>query len=344
MSSESGVGWGLRAVDTRLVVTRRAGCLSRNHPEAGLREGSLVESANCQLAPLPWETFVTSAGPAPESAQMQEFLVAGQEAAEAGRWMAAGLAWIEAAKLGSLDGANAVSRVAAPRIRPLADAGDPAAQALIAGILMDYYTEDALPMAVGYARASAAAGHAAGLRTLGFMLVRGVGVEADRDEALELFRAAADEGDAYGAFNAAVIQREDARHADRADYLRLLTQAADGGITQAAALLGDELAADERREEALSWYVRAAEGGHDGAADVAADWYRDGIGTEPDPMQAMRWLLVLSARLKVDAVHRAHQIGARMTDEAILEAGRLANQPTEAQIMLSTLARARGRN
>ncbi|OKI25736.1 hypothetical protein A6A25_32600 [Saccharothrix sp. CB00851] len=30
--------------------------------------------------------------------------------------MPAGLAWIEAAKLGSLDGANAVSRVAAPHI------------------------------------------------------------------------------------------------------------------------------------------------------------------------------------------------------------------------------------
>jgi hypothetical protein len=29
---------------------------------------------------------------------------------------------------------------------------------------------------------------------------------------------------------------------------------------------------------------------------------------------------------------------------AILEAGQLANQPTEAQIMLSTLARARRRN
>ncbi|WP_030944301.1 hypothetical protein [Streptomyces sp. NRRL S-646] len=60
-------------------------------------------------------------------------------------------------------------------------------------------------------------------------------------------------------------------------------------------------------------------------------------------MQAMRWLLVLTAQLNVGAVHRAHQVGARMTDEAILEAGRLADQPTEAQIMVSTLARVRER-
>ncbi len=124
-------------------------------------------------------------------------------------------------------------------------------------------------------RPAAAAGHAAGLRTFGFMLVRGKGVEEDRDEALELFRAAAAKGDAYGAFNAAVTQGKGDCRADRDAYLRLLTQAADGGITKAAALLGDELAADRRNEEALSWYVRAAENGHAGAADVAADWYWD---------------------------------------------------------------------
>ncbi|MET9461593.1 SEL1-like repeat protein [Streptomyces canus] len=65
---------------------------------------------------------------------------------------------------------------------------------------MDYFTEDALPMAVGYARAAAVAGHAVGLRTFGFMLVRGKGVEEDRDGALELFRAAAAKGDPYGPF------------------------------------------------------------------------------------------------------------------------------------------------
>ncbi|WP_199881419.1 hypothetical protein [Streptomyces sp. CB03911] len=65
---------------------------------------------------------------------------------------------------------NAVSHVAPPRIKPMADAGDHDARALMAGTLMDYSTEDALPTAVGYAEASAAAGHAAGLGTFGFML------------------------------------------------------------------------------------------------------------------------------------------------------------------------------
>ncbi|WP_327248920.1 tetratricopeptide repeat protein [Streptomyces sp. NBC_01320] len=282
---------------------------------------------------------MTPAMPAPRSAQIEDFLVAGQEAAEEERWVAAGLAWIEAAKLGSLEGANATSRVATPRIKPLANAGDPDAQALMAGILMDYYTEDALPIAVGYAKASAAAGHAAGLRTFGFMLLRGLGVEENRLRALELFRAAAGKGDGYGAFNAAVIQLEAADSSDRGECIRLLTQAADSGIVGAAAKLGDELAVDGRQEEALGWYLWAAERGHDGAADVAADWYRDGVGTAPDLVQAMRWLLGLTAKLNVDAVHQAHELGKRMTDESILEAGRLAGQPAEAELMIATLAK-----
>ena len=51
---------------------------------------------------------MTSGRPDARSARIQESLVAGQDAADAGQWVAAGLAWIEAAKLGSLDGANAV--------------------------------------------------------------------------------------------------------------------------------------------------------------------------------------------------------------------------------------------
>ena len=71
--------------------------------------------------------------------------------------------------LGSLEAANAVSRIAGPRIELLADAGDVDAQATIAGILLDYYVVDALPVAVAYAKAAAEAGHPAGLRTYGHM-------------------------------------------------------------------------------------------------------------------------------------------------------------------------------
>lgn len=278
------------------------------------------------------------------SAQIQEFLVTGQDAAEAGQWAAAGLAWIEAAKLGSLDGANAVSRVAAPRIRSLADAGDVDAQALIAWILMDYYAADALPMAIGYAKAAAEAGHPAGLRTYGFMVQNGMGEEANEVRAIELYRAAADKGDGYAAFNLAVLARSaKVKFTTHDECIRLLTQAANSGIVQAGARLGDELAAIDRDEQALTWLVWAAERGHDGAMNAASDWYRDGIGTPVDNVQAMRWPLPLTGKLNIDAVHKAHQLGELMTDEQIREAGQLSGHPVEAETTVATLEKARNR-
>ena len=282
--------------------------------------------------------------PQPHAARIQELLVAGQDAAEADQWVAAALSWVEASKLGSLDGANAVSRVAAPRIRLLADGGDVDAQAVMAGILVDFYTADALPMAVGYAKAAADAGHPAGLRTYGYMFSRGLGVEEDHRRAFELSLAAAEKGDGYGAFNAVMIQlRAEKKTITHAECIRLLTQAAEGGNVEAGALLADRLSAEDRDEEALKWYVWAAERGHDGATNAAADWYRDGLGTAPDDTQAMRWLLTLAAKLNLDAVHKAHTIGARMTDDQIREAGRLANLPDQAEIMVATVHGARSK-
>jgi len=285
-----------------------------------------------------------SGTPDARSARIQEFLVAGQEAAEAGQWVTAGLAWVEAAKLGSLDGANTVSRIAAPHIRTLADAGDVDAQALIAGILMDYYTADALPMAIGYARAAAEAGHPAGLRTYGFMVQHGMGEEASEARAIELYQAAAGKGDGYAAFNLGALARTaKVRFITHDECIRLLTQAANSGIVAAGARLGDELGAADRDEEALTWLVWAAERDHGGAMNAAADWFRDGIGTPVDNVQAMRWLLPLTAKLDIDAVHKAHQLGERMTDEQIREAGRLSGHPVEAESTVAALAKARKR-
>jgi hypothetical protein len=283
------------------------------------------------------EPSLTSGTPDVRSAQIQEFLVAGREAAEAGSWVAAGLAWIEAAKLGSLEGANAVSLVAAPHIRSVADSGDADAQALIAGILMDYYAADALPVAIGYAKAAAEAGHPAGLRTYGYMVQNGMGEEANEARAIELYRAAADKGDGYAAFNLGILARSaKVKFTTHDGCIRLLTQAANSGIVAAGARLADELAAIDRDQEALAWLVWAGERGHDGAMNAASDWYRDGIGTPVDHVQAVRWLLPLTAKLNTDAVHKAHLLGELMTDEQIREAGRLSGHPVEAEITLAT--------
>lgn len=275
----------------------------------------------------------------PRQERIDGYLATGRSAAEAGDWIAAGSAWIEAAKLGSLDGANLVSRTAAPHLMRPADAGDVEAQAALAGILMDYYDEDALPRAVRYATQAANAGNAQAQRTLGFMYARGLGVAQDPRRAAELWRDASQGGDGYAAFNLAGLHIQgDVPLADEDECLRLLTVAAERGVVEAGAVLADRLAAVDRDEEALTWILWAAEHGYVDAMFAAGCWYRDGIGTPRDEVQAMRWYFTMLDHGNGDGIHEAIQLAkAGMTDDQIREAARLAGQEAYGEVTIQTL-------
>ncbi|MFI1105861.1 tetratricopeptide repeat protein [Streptomyces melanogenes] len=256
----------------------------------------------------------------------------GRRAAEAGDWVGAGHAFVRSAMEGRTEGAELAARVTVELI-PLADGGSAEAAALLAGIYLEYFDESALPMAVRYARAAADAGLPAGLRTYGYMLLMGLGVEEDRARAAELFRAAAEGGDAYGVFNLAqLVDGPD-------ESLRLLEAAAREGIVIAGAVLADRLSALDRDEEALGWYVWAAERGHTGAMNAAACWYRDGFGTAPDPVQAVRWFFVMCAHGDGDGIHEAIQLAkaGALDEEQIRDAGRLAGDPGAADALIGTV-------
>jgi uncharacterized protein len=275
----------------------------------------------------------------PRQERVDEFLTTGRSAAAAGDWSAASRAWIEAAKLGSLDGANLVSRVAAPHLKRSADAGDVEAQAALAGILMDYYDESALPGAVQYATRAAAAGNAHAQRTLGFMYARGLGVEQSAQRAAELFREASQRGDGYAAFNLAGLHIEGGVPlADEEECLQLLKVAAQRGVVEAGAVLGDRLGALDRDEEALTWLLWAAERGFVDAMFAAACWYRDGIGTARDEVQAMRWYFTMLDHGNGDGVHEAIQLAkGGMTDEQIRAAARLAGREAEGEVTIQVV-------
>ncbi|MFE5406193.1 tetratricopeptide repeat protein [Streptomyces sp. NPDC056580] len=260
------------------------------------------------------------------------YLDEGRRAAEAGDWVAAGHAFVRAAMEGSAEDAELATRVTVELV-PLADGGSAEAAALLAGIYLEYFNESALPVAARYARAAAEAGLPAGQRTYGHMLVTGLGVEEDRERALELFQAAAEGGDTYGMFNLAQLVD------DPDESLRLLKSAARGGIVTAGAVLADRLSALDRDEEALGWYVWAAERGHTGAMNAAACWYRDGFGTEPDPVQAVRWFLVMLAHGDGNGIHEAIQLvkAGVVNEEQIREAGRLAGDSGAAEALIGTV-------
>ncbi|MEV5173725.1 tetratricopeptide repeat protein [Streptomyces flaveolus] len=256
----------------------------------------------------------------------------GRRAAEAGDWVGAGHAFVRAAMEGSAEGAELAVR-ATVELVPLADGGSAEAAALLAGIYLEYFDESALPMAVRYARAAAEAGLPAGQRTYGHMLATGRGVKKDGARAAELFRAAAEGGDAYGIFNLAQLIE------DPDESLPLFETAAREGIVAAGAVLGDRLSALDRDEEALGWYVWAAERGHTGAMNAAACWYRDGFGTTPDPVQAVRWFFVMLAHGDGNGIHEAVQLAkdGALNEEQIREAGRLARDPGSAEALIDTV-------
>ncbi|MFF1675140.1 tetratricopeptide repeat protein [Streptomyces sp. NPDC058256] len=269
-----------------------------------------------------------------------DFIERGQQAAAKGDWKTAVTAWITGSNAGSLESANLVL-TAVPRLKAQADEGDVDAQALLAGVMLDFFHESALPTALTYATAAARAGHPAAQRTLGVMYRTGRGVETDARQAEALFTAAAKAGDAYAAFNLAGMHiTGDTQVRDHDQYLRLLRQAVSGGVTEAAAVLGDRLAAVDKDAEALNWYLYAAQRGHAGSMFATGCSYRDGLGTAPDPVQAVRWFLAMLDKGNGDGIHEAIRLAKQgMTEEQIRTAGQLASRPSEAEALIHTARR-----
>ncbi|UXY39845.1 hypothetical protein [Streptomyces albidocamelliae] len=73
--------------------------------------------------------------------------------------------------------------------------------------------------------------------------------------------------------------------------------------------------------------------------NAAACWCRDGIGTTPDLIQAVRWFFVMLARGDGDGIHEAIRLAkaGALDEEQIREAGRLARALGSAEALISTV-------
>jgi uncharacterized protein len=218
----------------------------------------------------------------------------------------------------------------------LARQGDVEAQDLVGAIELEI--ERNPKSARRWFEMSAAAGSPAGQRSLGHLYANGLGVRSDIRRAVDLFRSASDAGDAVAAYNLAAANiRAQGAYCTFEETLGLLESAAQSGVVEAEAKLGDILAAADRDSEALEWYVRAADHGHVGAMNAAACWFRDGTAGEPDPVQAVRWFLGMLNYGNGDGVHEALLVARSMPPEQIREAARLAGRVGDGEAIIGTL-------
>ncbi|GAA4129264.1 tetratricopeptide repeat protein [Actinomadura keratinilytica] len=242
-----------------------------------------------------------------------------------------------AAQRGSREARARLEELRGPLVA-LADEGDVEAQNALGGIALEH--DGDAETALRYWTLAAQRRHPAAQRGLGHLYAAGKGVERDVEKAAELFRPAALAGDQFAMYNLALLHLREERLAgsmSRDELVSLLEGAADKGLAEAATELGNLLAKEDRDEEALRWYLRAAHAGYPEAMYVAGCWYRDGYGTEPDPVQAVRWFLAMLGAGSGDGVHEAIKLAGSMTDEQIRRAAVLAGDPNCGDALVSTV-------
>ncbi|RYH12266.1 caspase family protein [Tropicimonas sp. IMCC6043] len=152
--------------------------------------------------------------------------------------------------------------------------------------------------AVTLYRQAADGGDLRALVSLAQLYESGTGVPQDPEKALELYERAAEGGSFDAMINLAVTlfqARGDARDKDRA--IALLQKAAAGGSAKATYNLGvlaqDGVVGDP--SEALGYFEKAARGGEHQGYLAAAILLDEGRGTERNPAQAARMLLLGAA-------------------------------------------------
>lgn len=181
---------------------------------------------------------------------------------------------------------------------PLARAGNARAQANIGacfaeglGVPVDP------PLALKWLTLAAEAGYAPGQRNLAALFLRGGrDVEPDSARAAELYRRAAEQGDALAQDMLSWMLLEgEVMPPDPEEARRWASAAAEAGVASSMTRLGmlhhHALGVERDAAEAARWWRKgAARGDADGQAMLGAAFHL-GAGVQADPVEALAWLL-----------------------------------------------------
>ncbi|EGB06301.1 hypothetical protein AURANDRAFT_29473, partial [Aureococcus anophagefferens] len=191
--------------------------------------------------------------------------------------------------------------------RTAADRGDAVAQSNLAVFL---HSENKFEEAFRYLALAADQGWTAGEHNLGCCYRYGSGTEVDLGKARYWFERAAAKGSEEAINELAELAELDAR-LDKKKAMQLFRTAADRGDAVAQSNLGILLHSVEKFEEAVRCFVLAANQGYtDGEHNLGACFY-DGIGTEVDLGKARFWLERAAAKGNELAIENLARLDAR---------------------------------
>jgi uncharacterized protein len=217
-------------------------------------------------------------------------------------------------------------------IRPLAEQGNPSAQAMLGlmsaigrGVTQDYAA------ALTWYRKAADQGLASAQSDLASIYDQGFGVKQDYAAALTWYRKAADQGFASAEYNLGLMYAngkgvpKDPRAA-----VTWLRKAADHGDISARFNLGVMYANGEGVPQdftaAVGWYRQAAEYGYADAQYSLGSMYASGKGVPRDYVTADMWFYVAVAAGNQDALQDREVVERRMSPAQIAEAQKLARE------------------
>ncbi|WP_330303307.1 MULTISPECIES: tetratricopeptide repeat protein [unclassified Streptomyces] len=242
---------------------------------------------------------------------------------------------LAAAQWGDHDAKARLDELRGP-LAALAEAGDLEARSLLGGVALEY-DEDAVTALLHFTLA-AEQGHPAGQRGLGHLLATGRGTQRDPQRAERLFTLAAEAGDSHAMFNLAMMHLMDTAtdHMSPQAVMTLLMTAAEQDVPEAAGVLGEWFSELGREVDALTWYERAAEGGHGPSMFATAVRYRDAVGTDRDAVRSLTWFLMMLHVGNGDGIHESHQLVSDMSDQQIRDAARRAHSPEWAEALINS--------
>ncbi|MET7982084.1 MULTISPECIES: tetratricopeptide repeat protein [unclassified Streptomyces] len=168
-------------------------------------------------------------------------------------------------------------------------------------------------------------------------MITGRGTQRDPARAERLFTSAAEAGDGHAMFNLAMMHLVDAATEPLSPQavMTLLVTAAEQDVPEAAGALGEWFSELGREADALTWYERAAAGGHGPSMFATAVRYRDAIGTDKDVVRSLFWFLMMVHVGNGDGIHESHELVSGMSDQQIRDAARRAHSPEWAEALIT---------